>query len=97
MGGGNCAFFGCPTRGKHKLSLFRIPSVKSADGEYTKELKRKVREEWLCLILRTRETTAELKQRIEANNIFVCELHFKSECIVTGKYLWPIFSLCISL
>ena len=92
MGGGNCAFLGCPTSGKNKLSLFRIPSVKSVDGEYTKELKRKAREEWLRLILRTRETTEELKQRIEANNIFVCELHFKPECIVTGKYLWPIFS-----
>jgi hypothetical protein len=45
MGGGNCAFFGCPTSGKYKLSLFRIPSVKSIDGEYTKELKLKAREE----------------------------------------------------
>lgn len=92
MGGGNCAFFGCPTSGKHDLSLFRIPSVSASDGEHTKELKRKAREEWLRLILRTRETTAELKQRIEANKIFVCELHFKPECIVTGKYLWYIFS-----
>ena len=91
MGGGNCAFFGCPTSAKHKLSLFRIPSVSASDGEHTKGLKRKAREEWLRLILRTRETTAELKQRIESNNIFVCELHFKAECITTGKYFMRYF------
>lgn len=85
MGGGNCAFFGCPTSGKHKISLFRAPSVAASDGEHTKELKRKAREEWLRLVLRTRELTPELKKRIEANNIFICERHFKPECISTGK------------
>ncbi|XP_028394421.1 uncharacterized protein LOC114518606 [Dendronephthya gigantea] len=81
MGGGN---FCCTTSGKHKLSLFRIPSVKSTDGKHAKELKWKAREEWFRLILRTRETTAEPQQRIEANYFFVCEQHFKPECIVTG-------------
>ena len=85
MGGGNCAFYGCPTSGKHNLSLFRIPSVSPSGSEHTNELKRKAREEWIRLILRTRETTKELKGRIEANNIFVCEQHFKPECIITGK------------
>lgn len=85
MGGGNCAFFSCPTSGKHGLSLFRIPRVSAHDGDHTKQLKRKAREEWLRLILRTREMTSELKKRIEANNIFVCERHFKPECIVVGK------------
>ncbi len=93
MGGGNCAFFGCPTSGKHKLSLFRIPRVSVHDGEHTKQLKQKAREEWVRLILRTRETTEDLKKRIEANNIFVCELHFKPECIVAG-ILWSIACLC---
>lgn len=45
MGDGNCAFFVCPTSGKHKISLFRVPSVSASDGEHTKELKRKAREE----------------------------------------------------
>ncbi len=85
MGGGNCAFFGCPTSRKHKLSLFRIPRVSVHDGEHTKQLKQKAREEWVRLILRTRETTEDFKKRIEANNIFVCELQFKPECIVAGK------------
>ena len=85
MGGGNCAFYGCPTSGKHNLSLFRIPSVLASGSEHTNELKRKACKEWIRLILRTRETTKELKKKIEANNIFVCELHFKPECIMTGK------------
>ena len=85
MGGGNCAFYGSPTSGKHNLSLFRTPSVSASGSEHTNELKRKAREEWIRLILRTRETTKELKKEIEANNIFVCELHFKPECNITGK------------
>ena len=85
MGGGNCAFYGCPTSGKHNLSLFRIPSVWAPDSEHTNELKRKAREEWIRLILRTRETTKEQKKEIEASNIFVCERHFKPECNITGK------------
>ena len=71
--------------GKHNLSLFRIPSVSASGSKHTNELKRKAREEWIRLILRTRETTKELKKKLEANNIFVCELHFKPECIMTGK------------
>ena len=85
MGGGNCAFYGCPTSGKHNLLLFRIPSVSAFGSEHTNELKQKAREEWIRLILRTRETTKELKKEIEANNIFVCERHSKPECIITGK------------
>ena len=26
-----------------------------------------------------------VKKRIEANNIFVCEVHFKPDCILTSK------------
>jgi hypothetical protein len=87
MPGSNCAFFGCPTSRSHKLSLFRIPTVAAADGEHTKYLKRKAREEWLRLLLRTRQMTPELKIRIETNNIYICELHFKPECILTGTYI----------
>jgi hypothetical protein len=31
--------------------------------------------------------TPDLKKRIEANNIFVCERHFKPESILTSKFL----------
>ena len=85
MPGRNCAFFGCATSQKHGLSLFKIPSLCDDDGEHTVALKTKAREEWLRLILRTREMTPALKKRIEANNIFVCEVHFKPDCILTSK------------
>ena len=88
MGGGNCAFFGCPTSGKHKISLFQIPRVAASDGEQTKHLKQTARKEWIRLILRTRETTEELNKRIEASNVFVCERHFKPEYILVGKRIF---------
>ena len=28
----------------------------------------------------------DLKRRIEESNIYVCEFHFKPECIVTGIF-----------
>ena len=84
MPGANCAFFGCPTSRSHNLLLFRLPTIAAADGEHTQTLKKNAREEWLCLVLRTREMTPDLKLRIDNNNIYICELHFKPECIVTG-------------
>ena len=44
------------------------------------------REKWLRLILRSREMIPELKTQIERNNIHLCELHFKSECVNVCKY-----------
>ncbi len=35
MPGRNCAFFGCPTSQKHKLSLFQITVVSARQSEYT--------------------------------------------------------------
>ena len=92
MPGRNCAFFGCPTSQKHKLSLFQIPVVSEKQSEYTASIKKKTREEWLKIILRTREMTPELKTRIDNNNIYICELHFKPECIQSGKILICITS-----
>jgi hypothetical protein len=87
MPGANCAFFGCSTSRRHAgYSLFKIPVVGAGDGEETAESKRKARGEWLRLILRTREMTKALKSQIEANNIHICELHFKPECITVCKY-----------
>ena len=85
MSGRNCAFFACATSQNHGLSLFKIPSLCDDDGEHTVALKTKAREVWLRLILRTRQMTPALKKRIEANNIFVCEVHFKPDCILTSK------------
>ena len=86
MPGANCAFYGCFRRGRKKISLFKIPVVSARDGDHVKSLKQNAREEWLRLILRTREMTPDLKKQIESNNIHLCELHFKPECINVCKY-----------
>ena len=81
----NCAFFGCPTSQKHKISLFRIPVISAHESEYTSSVKKQAREKWLEIILRNREVTSELKKRIANNNIHVCERHFKNEYISKGE------------
>ena len=87
MVGSNCALYGCPTSRTHQFAIFKIPVVGAADGEETAAKKRNAREEWLRIILRTREKTADLQKQIDGNKIFVCERHFKRECILTCKYL----------
>lgn len=37
--------------------------------------------------------TSELKQQIENNNIYVCERHFKHECILSSGIIICITSL----
>jgi hypothetical protein len=86
MTGSNCALFGCSTSRTSELSLFKIPSVGKADGDETKAKKETARKEWLRVILRTRELTPDLKKIMDANNLFLCELHFKAEFIVDRKY-----------
>ncbi len=86
MPGANCAFYGCHTSRKSQISLFKIPVVCAADGDHTKSLKTKARQEWIALILRTREKTPDLNQQIESNNIHLCELQFKPECFNIRKY-----------
>ena len=66
MPGRNCAFFGCPTSQKHKLSLFQIPVVSAKQSEYTAAIKKKSREEWLKIILRTREMTPTIYMFVNA-------------------------------
>ena len=87
MVGSNCALFGCPTSRTRELAIFKIPVVGAADGEETAAKKRNAREEWLRVILRTREKTADLQKQIDGNKVFLCERHFKQECILTRKYL----------
>ena len=84
MSGRNCAFFGCSSSQKHKISLFQIPVVSAMQIEYTTSLKKKCRMEWLRIVLRTREMMPKFKKRIEKNNIYICKRHFKAECILTG-------------
>jgi hypothetical protein len=68
------------------IGLFKLPCPWADEGEEITRLKTNARESWLNLILRTRQLTPELKKRIEKNNIYVCERHFKPECIIECKY-----------
>ena len=93
MPGENCAFYGCPTSRKHGISLFKIPSARADESQETTDLKKNARQAWLNLILRTRELTPEFKKSIDANNIHICERHFKPECILIREYYSCI--LCV--
>ena len=86
MPGENCAFYGCSSSRKHRLSFFKLPYVRADESEHTSQLKEHARKEWVNLILRTCVMTPDLKQRIQAGNIYICELHFMPECILTSKY-----------
>jgi hypothetical protein len=66
--------------------LFKIPSLGKADGDETKAKKETSDKEWLHVILQMLQLTPYLKKRIDANNLFLCELHFKAEFIVDRKY-----------
>ena len=92
MTGSNCAFYGCGVNRKHKVAIFKIPSIGATDSEHTKELKINAREEWLRLILRTREMTADFKKRIDENKVYICERHFKAECILNSKLIFTLLA-----
>ena len=49
MTGSNCAFYGCGVNRRHKVAIFKIPSIGATDSEHTKKLKINAREEWLRL------------------------------------------------
>ena len=92
MTGSNCAFYGCGVNRKHKVAIFKIPSIGATDSEHTKKLKINAPEEWLRLILRTREMTADFKKRIEENKVYICERHFKAECILNSKLIFTLLA-----
>ena len=68
MVGCNCAFYGCPTSRTHEFAI-----LKSLFGQLVLNKKRNSREEWLRIILRTREKTADLQKQIDENKNFLCE------------------------
>ena len=71
MTGSNCAFYGCGVNRKHQVAIFKIPSIGATCSEHTKKLKIKAREEWLRLILRTREVTADFKKKRSKKTKFI--------------------------
>ena len=66
--------------------LFKLPSPARGDRKETTTLKNNARTEWQRVILRTREMTSDLKQRIDKYEIYLCKRHFKAEVIVDRKY-----------
>ena len=96
MPGVNCAFFCCLTSRKHGIGLFKLPCPRADESEITR-LKTNARESRLNLLLRTRQSTPELKVRIVKNNIYACERHFKPECIIECKHFLMNFVRVINV
>ncbi|CAB4010990.1 Transposable element P transposase [Paramuricea clavata] len=66
-----------------EFRCLKYRSARADESKETSDLKNNTRQAWLNLILRTRESSPELKKSIEAINIYICERHFKPECILT--------------
>ena len=69
MVGCNCALYGCPTSRTHEFAILKSLLF----GKLMLNKKRNAREEWLRIILRTREKTADLQKKIDENKNFLCE------------------------
>ena len=77
----------CSHSRRHEgVSFFRIPYPKKSDSEHTSRLKLDARAAWKIAILRTREETADLKERFAKNNVFLCEHHFGQDNIDTFPF-----------
>ena len=70
--------------------LTEIPSAGNCYGDETKAKKETACKEWILVVLRTTEFTQDLKKRIEANNLFLCEQHLKAKFVIDREY-WIIF------
>ena len=96
MPGRNCAFFGCPTSQKHKLSLFQIPVVSAKQSEYTAATKKKSREEWFKIILRTREMTPEMKRGLTVTIYMFVNACLNGRNVTIVRVYWILEALyCI--
>jgi hypothetical protein len=87
MPGGNCVLYGCCSSGRYNVSLFKIPSLRKNESEYTAAIKLEARQKWINVILRNRALTPELQERIEKNKVCFCELHFRPDCILESKFV----------
>ena len=78
MPGANCAIYGCGTNRRHVgVGIFRILRGKD-------DLSEETRKAWLNVITRDRVVDKDLQQRIDKNELFVCEKHFRKEEYETG-------------
>jgi hypothetical protein len=69
MVGFNCALYGCPTSRTHEFAILKSLLL----VQLMLNKKRNAREEWLRIILRTREKTADIQKLIDENKTFLCE------------------------
>jgi hypothetical protein len=77
MVGCNCALYGYPTNRTHEFEILK--SLLLAQLMLNK--KRNASEEWLRIILRTREKKADLQKQIDENKTFLCDRDLFPECI----------------
>jgi hypothetical protein len=89
MVGCNCALYGCPTSRTHEFAILKSMLL----AQLILNKKRNAREEWLRIILRTREKTADLQKQIDENKTFLFE-RLKPECILTCKYFHFMHERC---
>ena len=77
MPGANCAVFGCGSSRYRKLgqaediSIFKLPNPNKNEifYQWNKEI--------LNIITRDRVVTSDFRERIQKNNIYICEKHFE--------------------
>ena len=75
MPGSNCAIYGCLTSRRHAgIGIFRIPSSND-------EISKKMRDEWIRVVVRDRVVDADLRKRIKENKLSICEIHFEEKFI----------------
>ena len=92
MPGANCSIYGCGSCRNEKtkensvgpkFGIFKLSANWSAEW----------RSKFINAVTKDREVTAELRQNIAENKVWVCERHFKEEEIFRCKYLQNIFLL----
>ena len=70
MPGDNCAVFGCGSWRRSKgIGIWKLPAARNA--EY-----KKLREEWLSELTKTRVLDAEFRKLIDNDKVYTCEKHF---------------------
>ena len=61
----------------------------------TKAKKETARKEWLRVVSQTRGLTPDLRKRIEANSLFLCQLHLKqSSSLIVSIESFLLRTIC---
>ncbi len=80
MPANNCAVFGCGTTRRTKgVGIFKLPAAKNE--EY-----KKWRADWLNEITKGCVVDKDFRERLESDQVFMCEKHFKPEEVEICEY-----------